>query len=200
MKLAMAVLMCGSFLSATLLGAAVRAEDDAGELEVGSKAPTFTCTDDKGGTFKSTDVVGKKILVVYFYPAALTGGCTKQACGFRDDMKTLQGQGVEVVGVSGDKPEGLALFKKVHDLNFTLLADFDGAVGKKFGVPIGNGGTFTYKDEDGNSHELVRGVTESRWTFVVDLGGNVAMKNTKVNAAEDSKAIVTLVEELKGEK
>ncbi len=199
MKLAMAVLMCGSFLSAALLGAALRAEDDAGELEVGSKAPAFTCTDDKGGTFKSTDVVGKKVLVVYFYPAALTGGCTKQACGFRDDMKTLKEKGVEVVGVSGDNPEGLQLFKKVHNLNFTLLADSDGAVGKKFGVPVGNGGKFTFTDADGNEHVLVRGVTENRWTFVIDKEGNIALKNTKVNAAEDSKAILALVEELKGE-
>src|SRR5581483_1290619 len=100
--------------------------------------------------WKSSDHVGKKILVVYFYPADLTSGCTKQACGFRDDMKKLTEKGVEVVGVSGDSVKNHQIFKKVHDLNFTLLADEDGSIAKKFGVPVGKGGTAKVKDEKGN--------------------------------------------------
>src|SRR5689334_22937323 len=72
---------------------------DAVELKKGDPTPVFESVDDHGRPWKSSDHVGKKILVVYFYPADLTGGCTKQACGFRDDMKDLKTNGVEVVGV-----------------------------------------------------------------------------------------------------
>ena len=100
---------------------ALRAEQK--DLKVGDPAPTFEATDDQGKTFKSTDVVGKKVLVVYFYPADLTGGCTRQACGFRDSMKDLTDKGVEVLGVSGDSVENHKIFKKDRQLNYTLLAD-----------------------------------------------------------------------------
>src|SRR5271168_1074208 len=65
--------------------------------KVGDMAPKFEAKDDQGKTWKSTDHVGKKVLVVYFYPADFTGGCTKQACGFRDDAKVLIDKGIEVV-------------------------------------------------------------------------------------------------------
>ena len=71
-------------------------------LQVGDNAPAFKSIGDDGKAWDSADHVGKKIVVVYFYPADMTGGCTKQACGFRDDMTRLKDQGVEVVGVSGD--------------------------------------------------------------------------------------------------
>src|SRR5260370_37938678 len=85
-----------------LAGGSVQAADDKVELNVGDPAPTFESTDDEGKPWKSTEYVGKKVVVVYFYPADLTGGCTKQACGFRDNMKALTDKGVEVVGGSGD--------------------------------------------------------------------------------------------------
>jgi peroxiredoxin Q/BCP len=166
------------------------------ELKVGDAAPVFQADDDQGKTWKSMDHVGKKVLVVYFYPADLTGGCTKQACGFRDDMQKLAGLDVEVVGVSGDSVKNHQLFKKVHKLNFTLLADEDGSVAKKFGVPTGKGGTFKFKDSDGEFHTLVRGVTTQRWTFVIGRDGKIALKETKVNAAEDSKRILEVVKNL----
>ncbi len=127
-----------SLLALTILGMCLPAL--AADLNVGDAAPSFTSTDDQGKAWKSSDYVGKKIMVVYFYPADLTGGCTKQACGFRDDMKKLQDQGVEVVGVSGDSVRNHQLFKKEHELNFTLLADEDGNVAKAFGVPLRPGG------------------------------------------------------------
>src|SRR5262245_17560118 len=74
----------------------------AAKVKVGDTAPAFTSVDENGKAFKSSDVVGKKIVVLYFYPADFTGGCTKQACGFRDDIEKLNSQGVMVVGVSGD--------------------------------------------------------------------------------------------------
>ena len=169
----------------------------ANGVKVGDPAPKFTSTDDQGKEWKSGDVIGKKILVLYFYPADLTGGCTKQACGFRDDLAKLVDLDVVVVGVSGDSVKNHQLFKKVHKLPFTLLADEKGSVAKKFGVPVNKGGSFKYTDEDGNVHNLVRGVTANRWTFVIDKAGKIAMVNNKVNAAEDSKKIIETVKNLK---
>lgn len=172
------------------------ADDKPVSLSVGDPAPTFQSTDDHGKAWKSSDHVGKKIVVVYFYPADLTGGCTKQACGFRDDMKPLADKGVEVVGVSGDSVKNHQVFKGVHDLKFTLLADEDGSVAKKFGVPLKPGGVVKTKDRDGNAVELKRGVTAMRWTFVIGKDGKIAYKNDKVNAAEDSKEILDVVGKL----
>lgn len=168
----------------------------AADLNVGDDAPVFKSIDDAGNVWDSKDHIGKNIVVLYFYPADLTGGCTKQACGFRDDMKKLKEQGVEVIGVSGDTPDTHVIFKKEHELNFTLLADETGSVAKAFGVPVGKGGTIK-KTIDGEKLELTRGVTAKRWTFLIDQSGKIAMKNTKVKAAEDSKAIIKAIEELK---
>lgn len=165
---------------------------DAGP-KVGDAAPVFESIDDQGKVWKSSDHVGKKIVVLYFYPADLTGGCTKQACGFRDDMKTLTDKGVEVIGVSGDGVKNHQIFKAVHKLPFTLLADTKGDVAKKFGVPVKAGGIFKTKDEKGEPVELKRDVTPARWTFVIGKDGKILLRNTEVKAAEDSKAILDLV-------
>jgi peroxiredoxin Q/BCP len=184
-------------IAALLAGKFWAAEDQKVDLKVGDQAPQFDATDDQGNAWKSSDHVGKKVLVVYFYPADLTGGCTKQACGFRDDAKELTEKGVEVVGISGDSVSNHQLFKKVHSLPFTLLADEEGAVAKKFGVPLKPGTTFNFKDADGQQHQLTRGVTAARWTFVIGKDGKILFKNTKVDAAKDSKAILALIEKSK---
>jgi thioredoxin-dependent peroxiredoxin len=174
----------------------VSAQGDKVELKVGDSAPVFEGVDDKGKAWKSSDYVGKKIVVVYFYPADLTGGCTKQACGFRDDMKKLTDKGVEVIGISGDSVKNHQIFKAVHNLNFTLLADEKGSVARKFGVPVTEGAkTFKTKDEKGNPVELTRGCTIARWTFVIGKDGKVLLRNTKVQAAEDSKQIINVLAE-----
>src|SRR3954453_12062719 len=113
----------------------------AGEkkVKVGDKAPSLESVDENGKPWKSADVVGKKVLVLYFYPADFTGGCTKQACGFRDDIEKLHSQGVEVVGISGDSVKTHHMFKDHHKLNFTLLADEKGTLAKVFGVPVNKG-------------------------------------------------------------
>ena len=180
-----------------VLGLAARAADDK-EVKVGDKAPAFQAPDDEGKPWKSADHVGKKVVVVYFYPADLTGGCTKQACAFRDDMKKLTEKGVEVIGVSGDSAKNHEIFKKVHKLNFTLLADEDGAVAKAFGVPLKPGGEIKAKDDEGKPVSLKRGVTAARWTFVIDKDGKIVHKDTAVNAPEDSKKIQSVVEKLGG--
>lgn len=86
------------------------------QVKVGDKAPALSSVDENGKPWKSADVVGKKVLVLYFYPADFTGGCTKQACGFRDNIEKLHSQGVEVVGVSGDSVKTHHMFKEHEKL------------------------------------------------------------------------------------
>ena len=111
-------------------------------------------------------------------------------------MKSFTDKGVEVLGVSGDTVKGQEAFKKVNQLNFTLLADEKGEVAKAFGVPAGKGGTVKAKVDD-KEQEFTRGVSAKRWTFVIDKAGKIAFKNTEVKAAEDSKAILAVIEKLK---
>jgi len=167
----------------------------AAEVAVGDKAPHFQAKDDEGNTWDSKKHIGNKIIVVYFYPADMTGGCTKQACSFRDDMPQLSEKGVEVVGVSGDSVQNHQLFKKAYGLNFTLLADTDGEIAKAFGVPMRAGGSIqrTIGDKDVT---LTRGVTSARWTFVIDKDGKIVHKNTSVKAANDSENVLEVVRSL----
>ena len=182
---------------AAVVAVAVDKDEERVVLEVGDEAPEFTLKDDQGEDWSSEDHYGEKIVVVYFYPADMTGGCTKQACGFRDDLAKLEDEEVEVVGISGDSVRNHQLFKKAHDLNFTLLADPKGEVAEKFGVPYKLGEESIEREIDGQLEVLTRTATISRWTFVIDRDGRIAMKNDKVNAAEDSQAILEFVEELK---
>lgn len=197
MSLVARIVPCAVTVLGLALGQARSAEPV--NLSVGDAAPTFQAKDETGADWKSGDHVGKKIIVVYFYPADFTGGCTKQACGFRDDMSKLTGKDVEVIGVSGDSVATHQKFKKFHDLNFALLADVDGKVAEKFGVPatVGEKSIKTKTSADGAEETVTRTATIQRWTFVIDKKGKIASKNTTVNAAEDSKAILDLVEKLK---
>jgi len=171
--------------------------DQPVDLKVGDPAPVFEAEDDKGKPWKAEDYLGKKILVVYFYPADMTGGCTKQACGFRDDLSKLGDEGVEVIGVSGDSARNHQLFKKAHDLNFTLLADTEGKVADAFGVPVTREEKSVKATIDGKEEVLTRTVTAKRWTFVIGMDGKIASKNTSVVAADDSKAIMEVVAKLR---
>jgi peroxiredoxin Q/BCP len=173
------------------------AQEKGRTVKVGDKAPSFEGVDESGKTFKSASVVGNKVLVLYFYPADFTGGCTKQACGFRDDIEKLAEQGVIVCGVSGDSVSTHQLFKKHHKLNFTLLADEKGELAKKFGVPVGKGGKSPTIDEKGGKGSAERGVTISRWTIVIDKAGNIAAIDTVGDAGGDAKRIAELVKNLK---
>ncbi len=185
-------------LTAALIGG-IAANDPAtpgaADLKVGDPAPKFSALDDTGKEWKSEDHVGKNIVVVYFYPADMTGGRTKQACGFRDDLGALKEKGVEVVGVSGNTVEQHQIFKKVHELNFALLADTGGKVAAAFGVPTSKGSTYN-ATIDGKEMPFTIDVVSKRWTFVIDKDGKIASKNTEVKAAEDSKAILDTVAKL----
>jgi peroxiredoxin Q/BCP len=189
--------LTGTWLAGLALGCLLCAADLRAEgVKAGDKAPEFESVDDQGKPFKSSDVVGKKIVVVYFYPADMTGGCTKQACGFRDDAKDLQAKGIVVLGVSGDSAKNHKLFKKAHKLNFKLLADEKGELAKKFGVPMKPGEQSITREIDGEKVVLTRGVTIQRWTFIIDKDGKIAVARQVKDAGGDSKKILEEVEKL----
>ncbi len=166
------------------------------QVKVGDKAPALSSVDENGKPWKSADVVGKKVLVLYFYPADFTGGCTKQACGFRDNIEKLHSQGVEVVGVSGDSVKTHHMFKEHEKLNFTLLADEKGELAKTFGVPVGKGGTSPAIDASGSKIAMARGVTIQRYTVVIDKKGNVAAIDKVGDAGGDSKRVAEMIKKL----
>lgn len=103
------------------------------QLNVGDNAPQFSLLDQDGEQVSLSDFHGERVLI-YFYPKALTPGCTVQACGLRDNMALLKQAKVQVLGVSTDKPEKLSRFVEKELLNFTLLSDVDHQVCEAFGV------------------------------------------------------------------
>ncbi|RDE86823.1 thioredoxin-dependent thiol peroxidase [Aggregatibacter aphrophilus] len=102
-------------------------------LKVGENAPHFTLPNQNNEMVSLTQFQGKKVLV-YFYPKALTPGCTTQACGLRDSKAELEKLGVVILGISPDSPKKLAQFIEKKELNFTLLSDEDHLVAEQFGV------------------------------------------------------------------
>ncbi|MGD0351359.1 MAG: peroxiredoxin [Verrucomicrobiota bacterium] len=102
--------------------------------KVGDTAPLFTGQDQDGQTVKLADLVGKKIVLLYFYPKDDTPGCTKEACSFRDHLAELAKDNVEVVGVSFDTGNSHQQFIAKYKLNFRLLADTDGKIADAYGV------------------------------------------------------------------
>lgn len=102
-------------------------------LQAGEMAPNFTLKDQNEQPVSLAEFKGKKVLL-YFYPKALTPGCTTQACGLRDAKSELEKLGVVILGISPDSPKKLEQFTAKKDLNFTLLADEDHNVAEQFGV------------------------------------------------------------------
>jgi len=98
------------------------ADSETTRLAVGTTAPDFTLTDDSGSRVALSGLRGQKV-ILYAYPAAMTPGCTTQACDFRDSLSSLSGSGYTVLGISPDTPAKLAQFKERDGLTFPLLAD-----------------------------------------------------------------------------
>jgi thioredoxin-dependent peroxiredoxin len=138
-------------------------------LEVGDKAPAFGLTDADGNKVSLADYRGRKV-IVYFYPAASTPGCTKEACDFRDSLGDLNDAGLDVVGISPDKPEKLAKFRDKEKLTFPLLSDPDREVLTAWGA---YGEKMMYG-------KTVQGVIRS--TFVVDEKGKITEAQYNVRA------------------
>jgi peroxiredoxin Q/BCP len=152
---------------------------NAARLEVGDTAPGFSLPDADGNTVRLADFKGRAV-IVYFYPAASTPGCTKQACTFRDSLAGLNGAGIDVVGISPDKPEKLAKFRDAEALTFPLLSDPERKV-------LTAWGTFGEKKMYGKT---VQGVIRS--TFLIDEKGKIALAQYNVKAA----AAATLIQKI----
>jgi peroxiredoxin Q/BCP len=137
-------------------------------LQPGDEAPDFTLPDDRGGEVTLSQLRGGRV-IVYFYPAAMTSGCTTQACDFSDSLDALQAAGVSVLGISPDPPDRLAEFRERDGLTITLLSDPDNQVLTRWGA-------FGEKSSYGKT---VVGVIRS--TLVVGADGRVekAMYNVK---------------------
>jgi len=141
----------------------------APRLSPGDQAPDFTLPTDDGGTVSLKDLRGRKV-IVYFYPAAMTPGCTKQACDFTDSLSSLEAAGYAVIGLSPDKPEKLARFRARDGLSITLASDADRSVMTAYGA-------FGEKKLYG---KVVEGVIRS--TFVVDEEGRIELAQYNVKA------------------
>jgi peroxiredoxin Q/BCP len=152
-------------------------------LEVGDKAPAFSLPDADGKTVKLSDFKGRKV-IVYFYPAASTPGCTKQACDFRDSLAQLNEAGLDVIGISPDKPEKLAKFRDAEGLTFPLLSDPDRSV-------LTAWGTFGEKTMYGKT---VQGVIRS--TFVVDEKGKIEVAQYNVKATHTATNIQKIIKQV----
>ncbi len=139
------------------------------QLTPGAPAPDFTLMNAAGQNVSLRDFRGRNT-VVYFYPAASTPGCTKEACDFRDSLSSLQQAGYEVLGISPDPRSKLAAFADAEALNFPLLSDEDHAVAEAYGA-------WGEKKNYGRTYEgLIRS------TVVVDAEGNVALAQYNVRA------------------
>lgn len=137
-------------------------------LEPGDDAPDFDLAGDDGGRIRLSDLRGRRV-VLYAYPAAMTPGCTTQACDFRDSLEALAAAGITVVGISPDSPEKLATFRETEGLTFPLASDPDRSTLAAYGA-------FGEKSLYG---KVVVGVIRS--TFVLDAEGRIerAMYNVK---------------------
>lgn len=107
----------------------------ATEIKIGSTIPPFTLSDQNGQTFDIKSVLGKKNLVIYFYPKDDTPGCTKEACSFRDQFEVFTEADAVIIGISGQSVESHRKFAEKHRLPFTLLSDEGDKIRKLFGVP-----------------------------------------------------------------
>ncbi|MDD7965234.1 thioredoxin-dependent thiol peroxidase [Actinomycetospora lemnae] len=138
-------------------------------LAPGQPAPDFSLTSDRGETVSLADFRGRRVLV-YFYPAAMTPGCTKEACDFRDNLATFDDADVAVLGISPDKPEKLARFRDKEGLTFPLLSDPDKGVMQAWGA----------WGEKTMYGKTTTGVIRS--TFLVDADGKIEEAQYAVKA------------------
>jgi peroxiredoxin Q/BCP len=139
------------------------------QLTPGDVAPDFSLPNAEGGTTSLADLAGRKV-VLYFYPAAFTPGCTTEACDFRDNLASLKGAGYTVLGISGDPVEKLADFAKEYELTYGLLSDEGAAVAQRYGA---------WGEKTINGEQRT-GVLRS--TFVVGEDGKLVRADYRVDA------------------
>jgi len=180
----------------TVLLLAGLAAISATAIEVGDKAPEIVLKNQDGKVWKLSEHLGGKHLVVYFYPAAMTGGCTKQACAYRDHLQS-GGTTFDIVGISGDPVGNLKLFQTAEHLNFPLLSDSEATVAKAYGVPVTSGEKAIKRTVSGEEVELKRNATTARWTFIIDPSGEVVYKDDQVKPMADLKNIISFFSQKK---
>ena len=157
---------------------------EAGPNLEGTKAPQFEMPDATGKKVSLRDLVGKKNLVIYFYPKDMTPGCTTEACSFRDNIEGIRRLGAQVVGISGDTSASHQKFIDKHALNFPLLADIGNEVGKRYGV---------YKMKSLYGREFMG---YERTTMVIDRGGVIRKIFPKVKVNGHTAEVITALKEL----
>jgi peroxiredoxin Q/BCP len=149
------------------------------ELKVGDKAPDFSLMEEHGRLVSLRDYLGKKTVVLYFYPKDFTLGCTAEACSFRDDYKVYEEKGAVVIGVSLDSVESHMKFSEKYSLPFLLLSDGRKEVAKAYGV-LGTGGFLA-----------------KRVTFVINKEGKIAAVFPKVDVKNHSEEVLKVLDELR---
>lgn len=175
-----------NFCNQQLLPAKEMFMADAQWLEAGSKAPAFTLKDQHGKSVKLSDFKGQSV-VVYFYPKDDTPGCTKEACGFRDQQADLQQLGAVVLGISPDDSASHGKFATKYELNFPLLADIEHQVAEKFGA-------WREKNLYG---KVSLGIQRS--TFLIDATGKVARVWKRVQVDGHDQQVLSALRDLTAE-
>jgi thioredoxin-dependent peroxiredoxin len=143
-------------------------KNNMSEIKIGSSIPTFSLPDQNGNLFDINSVIGKKNLVIYFYPKDDSPGCTKEACSFRDQFEAFNEADAVIIGISGQSVESHKEFAQRHNLSFTLLSDEGNKIRKRFGVPTN-----------------FLGLLPGRVTYVADKQGKVIyVFNSQTQAAK----------------
>lgn len=153
-------------------------------ITVGEKAPLFTLLDENENTVALEDFIGKKQILVYFYPKAMTPGCTVQAQGLRDVKKQLADNNTVVFGISPDEPKRLLKFCQRDELNFTLLSDVDHKVADDFGV-------WGLKKFMGKEYDGIH-----RLSFLIGLDGNISHVFNKFKTKEHHQVVLDVLADI----
>jgi len=151
------------------------------EIKIGSSIPAFALPDQNGNMFDITSVIGKKYLVIYFYPKDDSPGCTEEACSFRDQFEVFKEADALIIGISGQSVESHKEFAEKHSLSFTLLSDEGNKIRKLFGVPSN-----------------LLGLLPGRVTFIADITGKVIyIFNSQMKATKHVDEALRILKGLK---
>ena len=148
-------------------------------LKIGDIVPNFTAKDSQGEVFESQNFLGRKPLVIYFYPKDNTPGCTTEACSFRDQYEDFKDLGAEVIGISSDSVKSHHKFAKKHELPFILLSDQNKKLRSLFGVK-----------------NNLFGLLPGRVTYIIDRNGVVIYIFDSMNAAKHIEKALEIIKEL----
>lgn len=150
-------------------------------IKIGNRCPEFSLPDQEGKMVNITDLIGCKILVIYFYPKDNTWGCTKQACSFQERQNEFMGLDCEVIGISSDSVLSHKTFSETHHLEFTLLSDINDDVRMMFGVP-----------------KSFLGLMKGRVTYIIDKSGVVqGIFNSQINSTKHISEAIKMVNLIK---